>query len=151
MVFDILSRRNKDRDKYGDRLPPGQKVVDGWPVLTYGGTPRIDAGSWRLRISGAVERVLEFTWGQILALPSATVRCDIHCVTSWSKIDNDFEGVLFSELLNPLQPLPPAKQVMAHCYGGYTTNVPLSDLMREDVLLAYKHNGKELEPRHGGP
>ena len=151
MVFDLRARRNRDREKYGERLPPGQKVVDDWPVLTYGGTPRIDTGSWRLRIYGAVEREVELTWQQLRALPSATVHCDIHCVTSWSKMDNNFEGVLFRELLDHLQPLPAAKQVMAHCYGGYTTNVPLSDLMREDVLLAYKHNGKELEPRHGGP
>ena len=151
MVFDILSRRNKDREKYGDRLPPGQKVVEDWPVLSYGGTPHIEPEKWELRLFGLVEKDVTLSWEQLQALPSRKVQCDIHCVTSWSKMDNDFEGVLFRELLNQLQPLPSAKQVMAHCYGGYTTNVPLSDLMHADVLLAYKHNGKELEPRHGGP
>lgn len=151
MAFDLLSRRSKDREKYGDRLPQGQKVVDDWPVLTYGGTPRIDLAAWRFRIYGAVDRELELTWEQFQALPRTSVTCDIHCVTSWSRMDNQFEGVLFRELLNHFQPLPSAKQAMVVCYGGYTTNVPLSDLMRENVLLAYKHDGKELTLSHGGP
>jgi DMSO/TMAO reductase YedYZ molybdopterin-dependent catalytic subunit len=151
LAFDLLTRRSKDREKWRDRLPPGQKVVDHWPVLTYGGTPRIDLDAWRFRVYGAVDRELEFTWEQFQALPSATVTCDIHCVTSWSRMDNQFQGVLFRELLNHFQPLPSAKQVMVHCFGGYTTNVPLSDLMRENVLLAYKHDGKELTLSHGGP
>ncbi|MEE8346908.1 MAG: sulfite oxidase-like oxidoreductase [Dehalococcoidia bacterium] len=151
MAFDLLSRRSKDRDKYGDRLPPGQKVVEDWPVLTYGGTPKIDLATWRLRIHGAVDQEVEFTWDQFRALPSATVTCDIHCVTSWSRMDNVFEGVLFQELLQHVQPQPSTKHVMVHCHGGYATNVPLSDLMRENVLLAYKHDGKELTPTHGWP
>ncbi len=151
MPFDLLSRRSKDRERYGSRLPAGQKVVQDWPVLTYGGSPQIDLTSWRLRIYGAVDREVEFDWDQVLALPSAVVDCDIHCVTSWSRMDNRFEGVLFRELLNHFQPLPSAQAVMAHCYGGYTTNVLLADLMRENVLLAYKHDGKELTASHGGP
>ena len=151
MAFDLLSRRSKDREKYGDRLPPGQKVVNDWPVLTYGGTPQIDLETWRLRIFGAVDREMELTWEQFRALPSATVTCDIHCVTAWSRMDNEFEGVLFQELLNHFRPLPSAGHVMAHCYGGYMTNLPLFDLMRENVLLAYKHDGEELTPSHGGP
>ncbi len=151
MAFDLLSRRSKDREKYGDRLPPGQKVVNDWPVLTYGGTPQIDLATWRLRIFGAVDREMELTWEQFKALPSTTVTCDIHCVTAWSRMDNRFEGVLVQELLNHFRPLPSASHVMAHCDGGYTTNLPLFDLMRENVLLAYMHDGKELTPSHGGP
>jgi DMSO/TMAO reductase YedYZ molybdopterin-dependent catalytic subunit len=151
LVFDRLSRRSRDRERYGDRLPPGQKVAEGWPVFTHAGTPQIDPDEWRLRIYGAVEREVEFTWEQLQALPCATVTCDIHCVTSWSRMDNRFEGVLFRELLERFQPLPSAESVMAHCYGGYTTNLPVADLMRENVLLAYKHDGKELTPPHGGP
>ncbi len=151
MAFDLLSRRSKGREKYGDRLPPGQKVVNDWPVLTYGGTPQIDLATWRLRIFGAVDREMELTWEQFKALPSATVTCDIHCVTAWSRMDTRFEGVLVQELLNHFRPLPSASHVMAHCYGGYTTNLLLFDLMRENVLLAYKHDGKELTSPHGGP
>ncbi len=151
LAFDLLSRRSKGREEYGKRLPPGQKVVEDWPVLTHGGTPQIDLPTGRLRISGAVDREVEFSWEQLQALPSAAVTCDIHCVTSWSRMDNQFEGVLFQELLNHFQPLPSANQVMLHCYGGYTTNIPLSDLMKENVLLAYKHAGEELTPPHGWP
>jgi DMSO/TMAO reductase YedYZ molybdopterin-dependent catalytic subunit len=151
LAFDLLSRRAKDREKYGGRLPPGQKVVDDWPVLTYGGTPNIDVEGWRFRIYGRVEREVEFTWEEFTALPSATVKCDIHCVTSWSRFDNEFEGVLFQELLKRFNPLPEAEAVMVHCYGGYTTNVLLSDLDHENVILAYKHAGKDLTPSHGGP
>src|SRR3989304_5542933 len=151
LAFDLLSRRSKDRERYGDRLPPGQKVVQDWPVLSYAGAVRIDLDKWRLRIYGAVEREVEFTWDQFRALPSATVTCDIHCVTSWSRMDNRFEGVLFQELLKRFQPLPSAESVMVHCYGGYTTNVPLADLMRENVLLAYKHDDKELTLPRGWP
>ena len=151
LAFDLLSRRSSDREKYGRRLPPGQKVVEDWPVLTHGETPQIDLATWRLRITGAVEREVEFSWEQLRALPSATVTFDIHCVTSWSRMDSQFEGVPFQELLNHFQPLPSAKHVMAHCSGGYTTNIPLPDLMQENVLLAYKHAGKELTPPHGWP
>ncbi|MEX0800280.1 MAG: sulfite oxidase-like oxidoreductase [Dehalococcoidia bacterium] len=151
MAFDLLSRRSKDRDKYGDRLPPGQKVVQDWPVLTYGGTPNIDLKGWRFRVSGAVDREVEFTWDEFTALPSATVKCDIHCVTSWSRFDNEFEGVPFQELLKHFQPLPEAGAVMVHSYGGYTTNVLLSDLTQPNVMLAYNHDGKPLTPTHGGP
>ena len=147
MVFDLISRRSKDREKYGNRLPPGQKVVEDWPVLTYAGTPKIDLDKWRLRVFGAVEKEVEFTWDQFTALPATKVVCDIHCVTAWSRMDNEFEGVAFRELLNHFQPLPSAEAVLAHCYGGYTTNVPLQDLMADNVLLAYKHDGKLLAMR----
>jgi DMSO/TMAO reductase YedYZ molybdopterin-dependent catalytic subunit len=151
MVFDILSRRSKDREIYGDRLPPGQKVVDNWPVLTYGSTPRIDTNDWKLRLFGLVEMEVSFNWEQFTSLPMTTVHCDIHCVTSWSRMDNDFEGVSFPELMKHVKLLPQASAVMVHCYGGYTTNLLLEDVMRDDVLLAIKHDGQPLAPEHGGP
>ncbi len=151
MVFDLIARRSKDREKYGDRVPPNQKVVEDWPVLTYGGTPRIDVAKWRLRLFGAVEEEKEFTWEEFLALPKVTVNSDVHCVTAWSKLDNQWEGVAFKELVRRVRLTPDANAVMAHCYGGYATNILLEDLMRDDVLLAYRHNGQELPPEHGGP
>jgi DMSO/TMAO reductase YedYZ molybdopterin-dependent catalytic subunit len=151
LSFDLLSRRSKDRQKYGSRLPPGQKIVEKWPVFTHGDTPQIDLDTWRFRIYGSVDREVELTWEQFQALPSATVTCDIHCVTSWSRMHNQFEGVLFQQLLELFHPLSSAKHVMAHCHGGYTANLPLADLMRENVILAYKHDGKELTPTHGWP
>ena len=151
MAFDILGRRKADREKYGDRLPPGQKVVEDWPVLSYGGTPRVDLKDWRFRAFGEVEKEVEFTWEQITALPKATVHCDIHCVTSWSRFDNEFEGVAILELMKHIAPKPNAGAVLVHCYGGYTTNLLLSDLARDGNLLAYAHDGKPLDPEHGGP
>jgi len=151
MVFDILSRRREDRDKWGDRLPPGQKVVEDWPVLTYGGTPRVELKEWRFRVFGEVEEEIEWTWEEITALPKRKVGCDIHCVTSWSRFDNAFEGVSIPELMKQIRLKANADAVMAHSYGGYTTNLLLSDLVREDNLLAYEHDGKPLEAQHGGP
>jgi len=151
LAFDLLSRRSRDREKYGDRLPPGQKVVEDWPVLSYGNTPVIDLQKWRFRLFGAVGREVEFTWEEFRALPSATVACDIHCVTSWSRMDNEFEGVLVNEMLKRVEVLPSAAHVMIHSYGGYTTNLSLKDITAEDALLAYRHDGKDLTPAHGWP
>jgi DMSO/TMAO reductase YedYZ molybdopterin-dependent catalytic subunit len=151
MVFDMLSGRSKDREKWGDRLPPGQKVVENWPVLTYGGTPRIDIKDWRLRLFGLVESEVEFEWQQFQALPLTDVHCDIHCVTSWSRMDNDWQGVRFTDLLDHVKVGPEASAVIAHCYGGYTTNLLLSDVMRDNVLLATKHDGEDIPAEHGGP
>ncbi len=149
--MDILSRQKREREKYGDRLPPGQKVVEDWPVLTYGGEQRVERDRWRLRIFGLVENEAALDWKQFRALPSRIVRCDIHCVTSWSRMDNEFEGVPFTEVMNLARPLPSAGAVLVHCYGGYVTNVLLEDVMRDDVILAYRHAGKDLAPEHGGP
>ncbi|HEV8573139.1 MAG TPA: molybdopterin-dependent oxidoreductase, partial [Dehalococcoidia bacterium] len=151
MVFDILGRRKADREKYGERLPPGQKVVEDWPVLTYGGTPRVDLKDWRFRAFGEVEQEVEWKWKEITALPKAKVRCDIHCVTSWSRFDNDFEGVAIPDLMKQIRPKSSADAVMVHSYGGYTTNLLLNDLVRENNLLAYEHDGTPLEAQHGGP
>ncbi len=141
----------KARQRYGNRLPPGQRVVEGWPVMTYGATPRIELARWRLLLTGAVEREVSLTWEEFMALPKVTVRSDIHCVTGWSRVDNQWEGVLVKEVLALCRPRPEAVAVMVYCYGGYTTNVPLPDLLRDDVLLAYKHNGQPLTPEHGWP
>lgn len=150
-MFDIFGRRNKDRETYGDRLPPGQKLTDGWPVLTYGHTPHVDTKKWEFVVKGQVEEELSFTWDEFLALPHTTVTSDIHCVTAWSKFDNVWEGIAFKDLMTRIRPHPEAHWIMVHSYGGYTTNIPLKDLMDNDVLFAYKHNGKDLPREHGGP
>jgi len=151
MVFDIRSRRDKDREKFGKRLPPGQKVVEDWPVLSYGGTPRIDKKDWRLKLFGLVDEPREFTWEEFTALPQETTHCDIHCVTSWSKMDNDFTGVSVMELMKHVSLQPEASAALIRCFGGYTTNVLLDDLLRPGNLVAHKHNGADLAPEHGGP
>ncbi|MFQ5880330.1 MAG: sulfite oxidase-like oxidoreductase [Dehalococcoidia bacterium] len=151
-VFDILSHRPRlDRQRYGHRLPPGQKATEGWPVLHYGAVPRIDLAQWAFRVWGEVEEELTLTYQEVMALPSVTIVSDIHCVTQWSKFDNQWEGVAFRQLMKHIQPKPQARYVMVHSYGGYTTNVPLADLMDDDVLFAYRHNGHDLAPEHGWP
>lgn len=135
----------------GGRLPPGQKLTDGWPVLSYGSTPRVDLANWKLTVTGLVEDQREFTWDEFLALPQSKLTSDIHCVTRWSKFDNEWEGVLFRDLAAAVRPKPETKCVLAACYGGYTTNLLMDDLTAEGVLLAHSHNGKPLTPDHGWP
>jgi DMSO/TMAO reductase YedYZ molybdopterin-dependent catalytic subunit len=151
MVFDLMGRRKKEREKYGDRLPPGQHVVENWPVLTYGGTPKVDVATWELRLFGLVQEEVKLNWEQFTSLPTTPVHTDIHCVTSWSRFDQDFEGVSVPELLRHVNVNPNAGAVMAHCYGGYTTNLLMKDFDREGNLLAYKHGGEPLPAEHGGP
>ncbi|RAQ97956.1 sulfite oxidase-like oxidoreductase [Thermogemmatispora tikiterensis] len=133
-----------------DRLPPGQYLTRKWPVLSYERTPSFPP-DWRLKISGEVEQPFELTWEEFLALPRVTITTDIHCVTTWSRFDNTWEGVHIREILKRARPLPSARYVMAHSWTGYTTNMPLSSLDDDDVLIAIKHDGKDLEPDHGGP
>lgn len=151
MVFDLLSRRDKDREKYGDRLPPGQHVVENWPVLTYGGVPRVETAKWEFRIFGMVEKEVKLNWEQMTSLPRTKVHTDIHCVTTWSKFDTNFEGLSIPDLMRQVQLKPAAAAVIAHCYGGYTTNLTLDDFNRENNLLAYIYEGQPLEAEHGGP
>jgi DMSO/TMAO reductase YedYZ molybdopterin-dependent catalytic subunit len=132
-------------------VPPGQRVVDGWPVLTYGAVPRIDLEAWQFRIWGEVEDEVIFSWEEFMALPKTTLTADTHCVTGWSKLENVWEGVAFREVMKRVSLKPDARYVMVHSYGGYTTNIPLTDLDDDDVLFALKHNGEKLAPDHGWP
>ena len=151
MALDFLRRTDRDRERYGDRLPPRQKVTEGWPVLTYGSTPRIDTKEWKFLVAGAVEKEVSLTWEEFNALPQSTVHCDIHCVTGWSKMDNDWDGVAFRDVMTRIQTKPAWRHGLVHSQGGYTTNLPLADLMQENVLFAHTHNGGPITPEHGGP
>jgi DMSO/TMAO reductase YedYZ molybdopterin-dependent catalytic subunit len=133
------------------RTPPGQTLTSKWPVLTYGLTPRFDPRRWTFRCYGLVERDVSFTWDEFRALPRVTLTSDVHCVTRWSKLDNVWEGVHVREIMKRVTPLPAARWIMQHADPDYTTNIALEDLVDDDVLLALKHNGRDLEPDHGGP
>ena len=133
------------------RLPPGQHLTTGWPVLHYGSIPRIDLESWRFHVWGLVDEEKTFTWEQFNALGSTTEVNDIHCVTTWSRLDNRWEGVLFSTLAAMAKLRPQAQHAMLHSFDGYYTNVPLSWLMQDDVLFAWSHDDKPLTEEHGGP
>jgi DMSO/TMAO reductase YedYZ molybdopterin-dependent catalytic subunit len=133
------------------RLPPGQVLTAKWPVLHYGLVPDVDLKTWTFEVSGLVERPLTFTWDALLALPRQTVQCDIHCVTTWSRFDNAFEGVPVQLLLERAGVKPDARFVLVSAEQDFTTNLPLTDLDRPDNLVALKHDGEWLTPEHGGP
>ncbi|HZA21938.1 MAG TPA: sulfite oxidase-like oxidoreductase [Dehalococcoidia bacterium] len=134
----------------GERVPPGQFVSQKFPVLTHGSTPWVDLKTWKIRVFGLVEQEIELDWEEFTKLDWVAVAADFHCVTQWSSQDNRWEGVPFATLVGAASPRPEARYVMAHCYGGYTTNLPL-DIAMEEGLLAHKQNGEELGSDHGWP
>ena len=133
------------------RLPPGQVVTKKWPVLQYSHVPMIDTGTWRFTVTGVVENPYVLTWREFAQLGQQETLCDIHCVTRWSRFDNLFAGVPVKALIAMAQPRAEASHVMVHADPGYTTNLPLADLDREENLLATRHDGEDLAPEHGGP
>jgi DMSO/TMAO reductase YedYZ molybdopterin-dependent catalytic subunit len=133
------------------RVPPGQYVTEKWPVLHYGSVPRVDLATWTLRVWGEVDAPFSLTWAEFKTLPRKTVHTDIHCVTRWSKLDTDFEGVAIQEILRRAQVRPAARFVVAHAEQGYTANLPLGVLDDDDVLLADLFDGQPLAPEHGYP
>ena len=137
------------------RVPPGQHVVDDFPVLTAGPTPRVDLGRWRLAVGGAVETPREWTWDQFRALPAETYTVDIHCVTKWSKLGTRWEGVPVDALFEGVRLADGLTAetafVMVHAAGGYTTNVALADLLGGKAFVGFAYDGAPLAPDHGGP
>ena len=148
----MLHRRSTQEDKSkSDRVPPGQRLTEKFPVLHYGSIPKFDRESWDLRVFGLVEDPITMSYDQLLELPATRIVADIHCVTGWSKLDTIWEGVLFRDLMKMVEVKPNAMFVMVHCEQGFTTNVPLGVLMDDDVLLAYRYNDLPLPPEHGHP
>ena len=139
------------QDQEGFEVPGGQFVTEKFPVLTYGNTPRINVKEWRFRVYGLVEQELVLTWEEFMAQPQTAMNRDFHCVTQWSKLNNLWVGVQFGEVLRQIKPKPEAQYIMVHCYGGYTTNLPLDVLKEDDVMFAHQHEGNPLEEAHGGP
>lgn len=140
-------------ERSAERLPPGQKLVKGWPVLHEGQPPRHDPATWRLKVWGECEAPFELDWAGFQALPRVEHVRDWHCVTTWSKFDNRWGGVAVGELLSRARPTASARHVLVHCYDevGYTTNLTLEDFARPDNLLATHHDGQPLALDHGGP
>jgi DMSO/TMAO reductase YedYZ molybdopterin-dependent catalytic subunit len=134
-----------------DRLPPGQHLVKDWPVLDLGLQPRIEPQHWRLDVSGAVENPVVWDFADVMAQRRSAETCDIHCVTSWSRYDNRFEGVSTRTLADTVHPKPEASHVVLHSADGYATNLSLEDFLGEDVLIAYAWQGSPLTREHGGP
>jgi DMSO/TMAO reductase YedYZ molybdopterin-dependent catalytic subunit len=133
------------------RLPPGQSPTVKWPVLSVEPTPLVSTEQWLLSIDGAVEESLVLRWEELLAAPQTDWSGDIHCVTRWSKFGMRWLGVSVGALLERARLRPAATHLMAHAYGGYTTNLPLSDVLDHPALIAHHADGAPLHPDHGGP
>jgi len=140
-------RRRPDVDP--SRIPPGQYVVNDFPVLSAGPTPTVDLATWTFTITGAVDEPMTWSWEEFRALPSEETTTDIHCVTKWSKLDTAWRGVSVDVLLEGVDTA--ADFVLAFCDGGYTTNLPLADVTDGQAWVAYEYDAEPLEPVHGGP
>lgn len=138
-------------DPAHDRLPPGQRLVQDWPVLDLGTRPEVTAQRFRLDVDGAVRRPVSLTLDAFMALPQQDFVSDIHCVTQWSRFDNAWRGVAARTLLELVEPLDEARHVVLHGFDGYATNVRLDQFAAPDVLLAHAWEGRPLAAEHGGP
>lgn len=137
--------------KTDGRIPPGQFLVEKWPVLSYGPTPRFNPEIWDFRLFGLVETPIRLNYQQFQSLPQTKLTTDFHCVTTWSRLDNHWEGVLAKDIVALIRLKPDALYVTIHCEGGYTTNLTIEQLLDDDVIFAYRHDGQDLEPDHGWP
>jgi DMSO/TMAO reductase YedYZ molybdopterin-dependent catalytic subunit len=133
------------------RLPPGQTLVKDWPVLDLGEQPDIPAHKFRLDIDGAVAHPISLDLAAFMALPQTASRSDLHCVTQWSRYDNDWEGVAARHLIDLVQPKDEVRHVLFQSHDGYTTNVTLEQFAEPDVFLVHRWNGQPIDRRHGGP
>ena len=133
------------------RLPPGQRRVENWPVLDLGIQPEVPVEAWQLAIDGLVDNPVRWDWAAFRAQPPFRDVSDIHCVTAWSRFDNAWEGVSVRHVIATVRPRPEARFVLLHSHDDYTTNLPLADFAGADVLLAHSWQGRPLAREHGGP
>jgi len=133
------------------RIPPGQTVTQKWPVLSYGPTPRFDPTTWDFRIFGEVDAPKRLSFEEFRALPQHAVVADFHCVTSWSRLDNHWGGVLARDVFALVERLPTARFALIHCDGGYATNLTVDECLDDNVIFAHRHDGDDLTPEHGWP
>ena len=140
----------KPEPSQSDRVPPGQYLAKGFPVLSYGETPQVSTDKWLLKVWGLVKE-RSFDWSDLMDLPQHDFTADFHCVTRWSKLDVTWTGVKITDFLDALDLDPKATHVLQHCYGGYTTNLSLEDFARPENFLAHTLEGEPLSADHGGP
>ncbi len=150
-MFDRLFGAKTQDPAIAERVPPGQYVTEKFPVLHYGSVPGVDLATWDFRVFGEVDNPFTLSWAEFQALPRRSLHADIHCVTRWSKLDTDWEGVAIREILSRAQVRATAKFVVEHAEQGYTTNVPLEVLDDDDVIHADTFAGEPLAPEHGYP
>src|SRR5687768_10788347 len=146
-----FSGRRRARHE-GNRVPPGQFVTDDFPVLSAGPTPHTALEKWTLALQDGGSLAGRWTWEEFQSLPQTEITVDIHCVTQWSKLGTTWKGVTIDHLIETAGlDEPPAPYLMAYCDGGYTTNLPVEDLIGGKGMVATHYDGEPLEPEHGGP
>jgi DMSO/TMAO reductase YedYZ molybdopterin-dependent catalytic subunit len=145
----ILSRGFTGRRRSDVELPPGQYLTEDFPVLSAGPTPRVNTDRWQFAVITETGQRHTWSWAEMLALPSESVTVDIHCVTKWSKLKTEWRGVAIQTLIEDVEST--ADFVTIHSYGGYTTNLPLADLVDGQAWIAYEFDGAPLTAEHGGP
>ena len=133
------------------RVPPGQYLTQKWPVLHYGPVPPFNPKTWDLRVFGNVENEFKLNWEEFQKLDQTAVQADMHCVTTWSRLDQKWEGIPFSKIVELAKPKPDSKFVIAHSEYGFTANTPLEYCLRDDCLIALRANGEPLTAEHGSP
>ncbi|WP_414543527.1 sulfite oxidase-like oxidoreductase [Nostoc sp. CCY0012] len=141
---------HKPNEEEQKRVPPGQHLAKGFPVLTYGATPQVSTEDWEFRVSGLVKPAV-FTWSDLMKLPQSEFTADFHCVTRWSKLDVKWTGIKVTDFMNLIEVDPQAVHVMEHCYGGYTTNIAMADFVRAENFFAWQLFDEPLPAEHGGP
>jgi DMSO/TMAO reductase YedYZ molybdopterin-dependent catalytic subunit len=152
MPFNMFRRQLNEREKaVADRLPPGQYLTEKWPVLHYGGVPKVDLATWDFTIDGLVEEPVRLTRAQLLALPRREVKSDVHCVTRWSLLDSTWAGFPITEIMKLVQLKPEATHVMVRAEQGFTANLSLDDFLRDENMLVDTRNGEPIPPEHGWP
>ncbi|GAA3807300.1 sulfite oxidase-like oxidoreductase [Cellulomonas soli] len=147
----LISRGFRPKRESDPRLPPGQYLERGFPVLSAGPTPKVDLSTWAFTLGSPGEARARWTWEELLALPAEDVVVDIHCVTKWTKLDSRWRGVSIDTLLDAVEVGDDEQHVLARCDGGYTTNMPLADLRGGKAWIAYGYDGAPLPDEHGGP
>jgi len=152
MGFNSARRQLNEREKaVANRLPPGQYLTEKWPVLHYGGVPKVDLATWDFSIEGLIEKPVRLTRDELLALPRREVKSDVHCVTRWSLLDSTWAGVPISEVMKLIQLKPEATHVMVRAEQGFTANLSLDDFLRDENMLVDTRNGEPITPEHGWP
>jgi DMSO/TMAO reductase YedYZ molybdopterin-dependent catalytic subunit len=134
-----------------ERLPPGQSLIEDFPVLSAGPTPRIRTEDWSFTLKVGVKPVARWNWAEFNALPQTKMTRDIHCVTKWSKLNTPWQGVMIDDILAAAGVTAPTGFTLAHSYDGYSTNVPTADLVDGKAMIALRYEGQPLAPDHGGP
>ncbi len=147
----MIEKNNNRKQNLKDRIPPNQILTEKFPVLHYGDVPNIQLETWDFRVFGLVEEEKKWNYDQFMQLKKEKKKNDIHCVTRWSKLDNEWVGIPVSELIKQINIKPEAKFVMIWAEGGWNTNLPLEDFLKEENLFATSHNGNPLTLEHGWP